>query len=148
MNGKPSETVASRRRPRMRVIAILVAGLWGCDSYSAITDGLSSADAERFARGKRAAGPCWVCHDITGTGANVGPHLRNLMGREIGSLEGYWFSDGFSASKASWGRRNLDLFLANPQGFIHGTQMVAPPVASAQQRADLIFFLELVTPGD
>lgn len=117
----------------------------GCDRYAEIKEGLSPAQRERFERGVRLAGPCWVCHDITGKSVKVGPHLVGLFGREVGSLPYYEYSPPFARSKERWNHQNLDLFLASPQGYNPETRMVSPGMENRQQRADLLFFLELVT---
>lgn len=136
--------------PRPSLLALLVSSLLAlsaCDPYSDIKAGLSDSERAVFQRGQRAATPCWTCHDITGTGTKVGPHLSGVIGRTVGSLPSYAYSDGLQASTLVWDRRTLDAFLANAQGFAPGSSMVSPGVPDARERAALIFFLERVTPA-
>ncbi len=119
--------------------------LCACDRYADIKAELGPADLARFKRGVRLATPCWECHDITGTGVNVGPHLSELYGRQIGSLQSYGYSPGFREARWSWDARSLDIYLANPQGSMPGTTMVSPGMTDPRQRADLLFFLKHAT---
>jgi len=138
------------RAPTLRLLLGLACCvlLSGCDRYAEITEGLSVAQREQFVRGKRQAGPCWVCHDITGMSVKVGPHLVGLFGREVGSLPNFSYSEPFVQSKALWNRSRLDRFIANPQAYNPATRMISPGISNPQQRADLLFFLEHVTKAD
>jgi cytochrome c len=117
----------------------------GCNRYEEITRDLSPADRARFDRGKRLAGPCWVCHDITGKSVKVGPHLVGIFGREVGSLPNSGYSEEFARSQGRWNWRELDRYLASPQGFSPKTTMISPGMPSPRNRSDLLFFLEHVT---
>lgn len=125
--------------------SLLLGVLPACDRYADIKEQLGPTDVARFERGVRIATPCWECHDITGQGVNIGPHLSGLYGREVGSLQSYAYSPGLRESRWAWDNRSLDIFLANPQGSMPGTRMVSPGLSDPRQRADLLFFLELAT---
>lgn len=89
--------------------------------------------------------PCAACHMI-GDGAihRIGPHLNGIVGRGIGAVEGYAFSDIFleaAAGGEEWTERALDGFIANPDGYLPGTAMVFRGIRAAEDRADLIAFL-------
>jgi cytochrome c2 len=89
--------------------------------------------------------PCAACHMI-GDGAinRIGPHLNGLVGRGIGAVDGYDFSDIFleAAAQGRSGRKTaLDGFIANPDGYLPGTSMVFRGIRAAQDRADLIAFI-------
>jgi cytochrome c len=89
--------------------------------------------------------PCGTCHMI-GDGAihRIGPHLNNLVGRGVGTVEGYDFSDAFAEAAEQgdvWTEAALDGFIANPDGYLPGTSMVFRGIRAAEDRADLISFL-------
>jgi cytochrome c len=82
-----------------------------------------------FAAGDPSAGQsvfaahCAVCHS-TEPGVNkVGPSLAGIVGSKSGSVSGFDFSAGMKEAKLTWDDTNLDKFLANPVGFVHGTKM-------------------------
>jgi cytochrome c len=96
-------------------------------------------------RGEVLYRPCAACHMI-GDGAinRIGPHLNGLVGRGIGAVDGYEFSDIFAEAAAQgevWTETALDGFIANPDGYLPGTAMVFRGIRSAQDRADLIAFI-------
>jgi cytochrome c len=135
------------RQHRLRSLALVLAVTWtlGCDPYSDVRAELDPAARARFARGQRAATPCWTCHDITGTSSKVGPGLQDLMGRQAGTTPGFPHSQAMRDSGVRWNARSLDAFLTDAQRVVPGSKMVAPGISDPRQRADLIFFLELAT---
>jgi cytochrome c len=143
-------TSALPSRFTLLLIALMLASLpvvSACDPYSDIKAELTDSERAVFQRGQRAATPCWTCHDLTGTGTKVGPHLSGVIGRTVGSLPSYTYSDVLQASTLVWDRRTLDAYLADVQGFAPGGLMVSPGVPNSGERAALIFFLEKVTPA-
>lgn len=103
---------------------------------------LSEGDASR---GEASYRPCAACHMI-GEGAinRVGPHLDGLMGRPVGGLSDYRYSDTLvnaGANGVTWTEDNLDRFLADPQGYYRGTRMVFRGITDAQTRADLVAYI-------
>ena len=118
--------------------------LWGCDSYSEIRATLSPLDADRFSRGQREATACWACHDVTGSSLKVGPPLGGLMGRRVGAVAAFPYSDALRASNWVWTEETLDRFLAAPQRVLPGNRMLSAPLLNSQRREDLIFFLSRV----
>jgi cytochrome c len=83
---------------------------------------------------------------MIGDGAihRIGPHLNGVVGRGIGTVEGYDFSDIFEEAAAQgeeWTELALDGFIANPGGYLPGTSMVFRGIRDAGDRADLIAFL-------
>lgn len=85
---------------------------------------------------------CTGCHSIDPDGrSSAGPNLYAVIGREAGSLEGYSFSDAFAASDITWDEASLDGFLADPQGYVPGSEMLAGAVPEAENRAAVIAYL-------
>lgn len=75
---------------------------------------------------RRAVRKCAACHQIERERNGVGPHLVGVIGRPIGAVEGFKYSDALSelnAEGAVWGQDNLIDWLENPVDFAPGTKM-------------------------
>ena len=84
-------------------------------------------DAQLIAAGKKIFRKCKSCHAV-GEGAKnkAGPHLNNLIGRRMGSIEGFKYSSAFKlAAKEEriWSEATLDEFLTEPKVYAKGTKM-------------------------
>jgi cytochrome c len=100
-----------------------------------------------FAAGNPTAGKivfashCAVCHS-TQPGVNkLGPSLAGVVGSMSGSVAGFDFSPAMKNANITWDDANLDKFLANPSGFIHGTKMFVN-LASETDRQNVISYLD------
>jgi cytochrome c len=71
------------------------------------------------------ASHCTVCHATTPGENKVGPSLAGIVGSKSGTVAGFDFSAAMKNANVTWDDANLDKFLANPAGFIHGTKMFA-----------------------
>ena len=97
------------------------------------------------AQGETLYRPCAACHMI-GEGAvhRVGPQLNGLVGRAIGTVSGYEFSDVLAEAGAEgtiWTETTLDRFLAGPRDYFPGTRMVFRGIRSEDDRAHLIAYM-------
>jgi len=101
---------------------------------------LASASADR---GKDTARQCQACHTFEKGGPNrVGPNLWNIVGSARGEDRGgFNFSAAMKAKGGNWTFSELYQFLANPRGYIPGTNMTFAGLSRSQQRADVIAFL-------
>jgi cytochrome c len=81
---------------------------------------------------------CIACHAIDSN--QVGPAHRGVMGRRVGSLKGYRYSDELARSRLRWTPQTLNLWLEDPEELVAGQRM-GFQVESAQERADLIAYL-------
>ena len=104
--------------------------------------------ATRLAKGDVAKGEatfakCKACHSIDQGGANgIGPNLWAILGDTIGvGRGGYAFSDSLKGKAAKWDFASLDEWLTSPAKFATGTKMSFAGIADAQQRADVILYL-------
>lgn len=103
---------------------------------------VAGAALDLIALGEDAFQTCTGCHSVDADGRSAaGPNLYGIMGRKAGSLEGYSFSDAFTASDITWDEASLDGFLADPQGYIPGSEMLAGAVPDEEQRKAVIAYL-------
>jgi cytochrome c len=101
---------------------------------------LASASAEK---GQAAIKPCQACHTFEKGGPNrVGPNLYDIVGHDRGTgRNGFNFSAAMKAKAGKWTYEELDKFLANPRGYIPGTNMSFAGISRDTQRADVIAYL-------
>ena len=99
--------------------------------------------------GRRVFAQCRSCHTIDAGAPNrVGPNLHGVFGREIGSLEGFAYSQAVRDADFTWEAAQLDHWLANPQTFLPGNRMAFAGVRDETQRRDLIAYLMVESESD
>ena len=69
------------------------------------------------------ASHCAVCHSTQAGVNKIAPSLAGIVGSKSGTIPGFNFSSGMKNADVTWDDADLDKFLANPVGFIHGTKM-------------------------
>ena len=79
------------------------------------------------AAGEKAFRKCKACHQI-GDGAEnkTGPHLNGIMGRGIGGMDGFSYSNVFKAAAEEgrvWDAESMAAFLTKPKEYFKGTKM-------------------------
>jgi cytochrome c len=86
------------------------------------------------------ASRCAVCH-ATQAGVNkVGPSLAGIVGSKSGTVPEFNFSAGMKNADITWDDAELDKFLANPSGDVHGTKMFIN-LPSENDRQNVIAYL-------
>lgn len=99
-----------------------------------------------YEAGRRVFAQCRSCHTIDAGAPNrVGPNLHHVFGREIGTAEGFTYSQPVQDADFAWDADRLDHWLQNPQTFLPGNRMAFAGVRDATQRRDLIAFLMVET---
>ena len=87
----------------------------------------AAASSELVAAGKKVFRKCKACHQVGPKAkSRSGPHLNNILGRGIGTIDGFRYSKAFKkAAEAGqvWDMAQLVSFLANPKKSIKGTKM-------------------------
>ena len=102
-------------------------------------DLVTSAD---LSKGKKVFGKCKACHKL-GDGENgTGPHLFNIIGREMAVVSDFKYSSSFKGLEGNWTVDELNLFLTKPSNYIKGTAMNFAGLGKATDRANLIAYLE------
>lgn len=92
--------------------------------------------------GKRVFNQCRACHTIAVDGGNrVGPNLHGVMGRPVGSVPGFSYSDSLQHAGFIWDPDKLDRWVSGPQAFIPGNRMAFAGVKDPVQRRNLIAYI-------
>ncbi|MGV6812972.1 MAG: c-type cytochrome [Brevirhabdus sp.] len=98
---------------------------------------LAAADAEK---GAKVFSKCKACHKVDGTDG-TGPHLNGVVGRDIGSVEGFGYSGTLTELEGNWTPEALNAFLTNVKGYAPGTKMTFSGLKKEKDRANLIAYL-------
>jgi cytochrome c len=81
---------------------------------------------------------CTACHAVDSN--KIGPAHRGVMGRRVGSLPGYKYSDELARSRLRWTPQTLNAWLEDPEQLVPGQRM-GFQIESERERADLIAYL-------
>ena len=102
---------------------------------------MSKADPKR---GEQIAKVCVQCHSFDKGGPNkIGPNLFGAMDENIATIPGYTFSSALSAHKdKKWTPDELNVWLWKPQQFARGTKMSFAGLPKAQDRGDVVAYME------
>jgi cytochrome c2 len=99
------------------------------------------ADADPAA-GERTFRQCAACHTPDKGGQNrVGPNLWGVFGADIGSHEGFNYSDALTSIDGIWTVEKLNAYLENPRGFAPGNRMAFAGLRNEADRAAMIAYL-------
>jgi cytochrome c len=104
--------------------------------FGAIMAAASAADGEGEFR------PCKACHSVEPGVNGAGPSLYGVVGRAVGSEDGFGYSGSLVAVADVWGADYLNEFLESPSGFAPGTAMNFNGVRKIEDRANLIAYLD------
>ena len=106
---------------------------------------LASASAER---GAQVAKQCQACHNFQeGQGPKIGPDLYNVVGRKIASAAGFNYSSALKSKNGNWDFNELNTWLTKPSAFAPGTAMTFAGLSNEKQRADVIAYLDTLSPN-
>ena len=100
---------------------------------------LASANSEK---GAKVFSKCKACHKIADGANGTGPHLYNVVGREIASITGYGYSGTLAEMGGIWDVNALNGFLENPKKYAPGTKMGFAGLKKETDRANLIAYLD------
>jgi cytochrome c len=106
---------------------------------------LASASTER---GAQVVKQCQACHNLQeGQGPKIGPDLYNVVGRKIASAQGFNFSAALKSKNGNWDFDTLNTWLTKPSAFAPGTAMTFAGLSNEKQRADVIAYLDTLSPN-
>ncbi len=108
---------------------------------AALSGGTAFAEGDA-AKGKKVFKKCKTCHSFDPGKKKIGPHLKGIIGRKAGSVEGYKYSKAMKAADIVWDEANLDAFLKKPKAFLKGTKMTFAGLKKESQRQDVIAYLK------
>jgi len=102
---------------------------------------LGGRDAQK---GAKVYKKCKACHTVDSGGKDgLGPHLWNIIGRPIGDVAGFGYSDSMRNKGGTWSYAALDEFLTKPKKYIPKTKMAFNGLKKETDRAALIEYLRL-----
>ena len=87
------------------------------------------------------AARCAACHATKPDENKIGPSLAGIVGSKSGTVPGFNFSTAMKEANITWDDANLDKYLANPSGFVHGTKMFVN-LPSDTDRENVIAYLD------
>jgi cytochrome c len=86
------------------------------------------------------AARCAACHSTKPDDNKIGPSLAGIVGSKSGTVPGFNFSTAMKEANLTWDDANLDKYLANPNGFVHGTKMFVN-LPSETDRENVVAYL-------
>jgi cytochrome c len=93
--------------------------------------------------GKGVFARCAICHSIVKGGPNgIGPNLFGVVGRKAGTAANFNYSAAMKNSGITWGGDKLEDYIEHPAQIVPGNKMAFAGIANAQQRADVVAYLQ------
>ena len=102
---------------------------------------VAAADVEK---GAKVFSKCKACHKLEEGAKGTGPSLFDIVGKDIGSFEGFGYSGGMAELAGNWTVEMLNAFLTKPKDLVAGTKMSFSGLKKDSDRANLIAYLQTV----
>jgi cytochrome c len=127
--------------PEQPGYAIVAAEEGGAEAGPDLGTLLAMADV---AAGEASFAKCMACHTIaSGGAAGIGPNLFGVVGTAIGShAPGFAYSEALTSVGGAWTYEALDAWLKSPKAFANGTKMSFPGLGDAQERANVLAYMQ------
>jgi len=97
------------------------------------------------AKGEKLFLQCKTCHALEAGENRIGPSLHGIIGHHSGAIAGFSYSEANKNSGIVWTPEKLFQFLEKPQRVVPGTKMAYAGLPAAQDRADLIAYLQVAS---
>ena len=132
---------------RILLSSIILLSLSGCVGGTQTAErepAIAPPDAETLALGqKQFKYKCAACHSMeAGENSLFGPHLNGIVGRQIGTLADYSFTEIVAEHDFVWTRQRLDDWLRDPQTMVPEMCMPFLGLRNEAQRQALLGYLE------
>jgi cytochrome c len=115
------------------------AGAGAAEAEKPIAFYLASASAEK---GANVFKKCAACHTVNQGGANgIGPNLWGIVGKPLGSVAGFGYSDALKSKGGNWGFEELNQWLKSPKSYIPGNKMSFAGLSKPEDRANVIVYM-------
>ncbi len=111
------------------------------DTEEAAVDVAALIAAADVAKGEKLFGKCKACHKVEDGAKGVGPHLWGVVGRPIGAVAGFKYSDPIANHGGDWSLDNLLGFLEAPKTWAPGTKMAFKGLPKIEDRINVIVYL-------
>ena len=102
------------------------------------------------AKGEKIFRKCAACHSMSADGPKKpGPALHDVVGRKVGTLEGFNYSEPLKAAGVAgdvWTDAHLKEFLADPKALYKGHKMTFPGLKKEDERDDVVAYLRSQSP--
>ena len=92
--------------------------------------------------GKKVFNKCAACHSLEPGQHMMGPSLHGLIGRQVGTAEGFLYSPAMEEADFSWSEETLSAFLESPMQYLPGTTMPFGGLKKPEQRDALNCYLK------
>jgi cytochrome c2 len=108
------------------------------EEVASLSELLAQADTDK---GEKLFKKCAACHKLEDGANSTGPYLYGVVGRPVGAVEGFGYSDVMADMGGDWTAEHLDEFLAKPSDYAPGTKMSFAGLSKPQDRADVIAYM-------
>ncbi len=106
-----------------------------------------SATDSTLERGQRMFQMCAGCHGLAeGEFSPGGPSLYGVAGRNVGSIDGFPYTQAMANKPEVWSVEHMNTFIAAPQSVYPGTSMAYTGLNNPEDRAALIAFIASKSP--
>ena len=99
-------------------------------------------DKASYSIGKRVFKLCSSCHTVKEGGPSLlGPNLHGIFGSQIGSADGFPYSEALENADFIWTPEELDAWLESPRTFLPDNRMTFQGIRKPAERNAVIAYL-------
>ena len=131
-----TEETATEEEPAAEEAAEEEAAAGAASGFAAMVASADPADGEKVFK------KCKACHKLEDGANGVGPHLYNLLDRDIASVEGFSYSDALTGLPGDWTADELSAYLTKPKEYAPGTKMSFAGLKKEEDRASVIAYIQ------
>lgn len=93
-------------------------------------------------KGAKVFKKCSACHKLEKGANGTGPYLYGVVGRPVGTAEGFGYTDAMAGLGGDWTPDRLNEFLIKPSAYVSGTAMSFAGLKKVGDRVNLIAYLD------